>query len=296
MRTPDLARLLAVAAIWGASFIFTRVAVATLGAMPTAEARLALSGVARARYHAALGKPLAWRAHWRYYLALGTLNSAVPFSLYAWSALYLPASYLVVINATSPLFGALVAAAWLGEPVTARVAAGLAAGLAGVALLVGLGPLETTPVVLAASLAAACAAACYALGSAYVKRRAAGVEPPVLAAGTNIAAALAVLPLALAFPPPGPPTAAGLWSAAALGIVCTALAYVLYYRLVIDVGPARALTVTFLIPVFGMLWGALFLAEPITATMAAGCGLVLVGTALIVAPARAATGASRATR
>jgi drug/metabolite transporter (DMT)-like permease len=286
VRAKDVVRLVLLAAIWGGSFLFVRVAVVSLGPMATAEARVALAGATIAAYLLFVGKRLAWRAHWRYYAAVGTINSAAPFALYAWSAQHLPASYLAVINATSPLFGTLVAAAWLGDRLAAHTVIGLGAGLAGVILLVGLGPVVASPAVIAASIAALGAAICYALGSAYVKRRAYAVDAAALAGGSNIAAALVLLPLALASPPPGWPTAEAAWAAVGLGILCTGVAYLLYYRLVTDVGPARALTVTFLIPAFGMLWGAVFLGEPITATMLGGCALVLVGTGLILAPAR----------
>jgi drug/metabolite transporter (DMT)-like permease len=286
MRAKDLVRLVTLAAIWGGSFLFMRVAVVSLGATATAETRLALAGVTISAYLAFTGRRLAWRAHWRYYAAVGSINSAAPFALYAWSAQHLPASYLAVINATSPLFGALVGAAWLGDRLTGRAALGLVAGLTGVGLLVGLGPIAASPAVLAASLAALGAAICYALGAAYVKRRAYSVDASALAGGSNIAAAVLLAPLALACPPAGWPTAQAAWAAVGLGVLCTGVAYLLYYRLVTDVGPARALTVTFLIPVFGMLWGAVFLGEPVTATMLGGCALVLAGTGLIVAPAR----------
>jgi drug/metabolite transporter (DMT)-like permease len=119
-----------------------------------------------------------------------------------------------------------------------------------------------------------------------VKRRAYAVDASALAGGSNVAAAAVLLPLAIASPPAAWPTAEGAWSAVALGVLCTGLAYLLYYRLVTDVGPAKALTVTFLIPAFGILWGALFLGEPVTATMLGGCALVLVGTGLIPATRR----------
>jgi drug/metabolite transporter (DMT)-like permease len=286
MRPADLARLVALAAIWGASFLFMRIAVTSLGAIGTAESRLVLAGATIAVVLALSGKRLDLGRHWRHYAMVGTLNSAAPFALFAWSAQHLPASYLVVLNATAALFGAIVGAAWLGERITARAALGLLAGLAGVVTRVGLGPVAATPATIAAALASLAAALCYAIASAYVKRRSYTIDSGALAGGSNIAAAVALFPLALAAPPQGWPGADALWAVAALGILCTGIAYLLYFRLIRDVGPARALTVTFLIPVFGMLWGALFLGEAITATMLAGAALVLVGTWLILGRAQ----------
>lgn len=282
MRAADLARLVALAAIWGASFLFTRIAAGPLGAIATAETRLVLAGATIALYLAITGKRLDLGRHLRHYAIVGVLNSAAPFVLYAWSAQHLPASYLAVINATAPLFGALVAALWLGDRITPRAALGLAAGVAGVATLVGLGPIAATPTTVAAALAGLVASLCYAIASGYVKRRSYAVDSSALAGGSNVAAAAVLLPFVIAAPPPAVPPSDAVWAAVALGVVCTGLAYLLYFRLITDVGPARALTVTFLIPVFGMLWGALFLDEAITVTMLAGAALVLVGTGLIL--------------
>lgn len=286
MRSTDLARLVALAAIWGASFLFMRVAVGPLGAVGTAESRLVLAGATIALVLALTGKRLDLVWHWRHYSIVGILNSAAPFVLFAWSAQHLPASYLVVINATAPLFGSIVAAVGFGERITARKALGLAAGLTGVATLVGLGPVAATPTTVAAALAGLTAALSYALASGYVKRRSYTVDSTALAGGSNVAAAAVLLPFVLAAPPAGLPTADAAWAAVVLGVVCTGVAYLLYFRLIADVGPARALTVTFLIPVFGMLWAALFLGEAITATMLAGGALVLVGTGLILGSAQ----------
>jgi drug/metabolite transporter (DMT)-like permease len=282
VRPAELARLVALAAIWGASFIFIRIAVVPLGPIATSELRVALAAAALLAWLRFAGVDLAWRAHWRFYLAVGLLNSAAPFALWAFSAIHLPASYLVVLNATSPLFGAVVSVVWLRERITARTALGLAAGVAGVAMLVGLGPVRATPAVLWAIAAGAIAALFYAVAAAYMKRRSAGVDAAAAATGSQIGAALLLAPLLVPLPPVASPTPAEWIAVVLLGVLCTGIAYLLYFRLIADVGPTRALTVTFLIPLFGMLWGALFLGEAITPVMAAGCALVLAGTALIL--------------
>jgi drug/metabolite transporter (DMT)-like permease len=282
VRPADLARLVALAAIWGASFIFIRVAVVPLGAIATADLRVALAAIALLAWLRLAGIALRWREHWRFYLAVGFVTSAAPFALWAFSAIHLPASYLVVLNATSPLFGAIVSVVWLRERLTARAALGLAAGIAGVALLVGLGPLRTSPAVAWAIAAGALAALSYAVAAAYMKRRSLDVDAAAAATGSQIGATLILAPFLAPLGPVAWPTP-GEWAAVvALGVLCTGIAYLLYFRLIADVGPTRALTVTFLIPAFGMLWGALFLGEAITPVMAAGCALVLAGTALIL--------------
>jgi drug/metabolite transporter (DMT)-like permease len=282
VRPADAARLVALAAIRGASFIFIRVAVVPLGPIATAELRVALASATLLAWLGFAGIGLGLREHWRLYLAVGTLNSALPFALWAFSAIHLPASYLVVLNATSPLFGAVVSAMWLRERITPRAALGLAAGVAGVAMLVGLGPVQPTPAVLWAIAAGAFAALLYAVAAAYMKRRSSAVDAAAVATGSQLGATLVLAPLLAPVAPVAWPTAAEWAAVVALGVLCTGVAYLLYFRLIADVGPTRALTVTFLIPLFGMLWGALFLGEAITPVMAAGCALVLAGTALIL--------------
>jgi drug/metabolite transporter (DMT)-like permease len=282
MRIADVARLLALAALWGGSFLFMRVAVVPLGPIATAELRVLLAAAALLGWLAVAGIRLDWRRSWRIYLLVGTINSAAPFALYAFSALHLPVSYLVVLNATTPLFGVIVAAAWLGERVAVRAALGLIAGIGGVAMLVGLGPVPPTVAVGWAIAASLLAALCYALAAAYLKRQPHAPVPAAVATGSQLAATIALLPLVPLLPAAAWPSSGEWLAVVTLGVLCTALPYLLYFRLLADIGATRALTVTFLIPAFGMLWGALFLGETITATMAAGCGLVLVGTALIL--------------
>jgi drug/metabolite transporter (DMT)-like permease len=281
VRAADLARLIALAAIWGASFLFMRVAAPPLGAVATAEVRVALAGVFLLAWLRLAGIELAWRAHWRRYVVIGVCNAAAPFALFAFGALHLPASYLVVLNATAPLFGAVLSAVWLGERLTPRTLLGIAAGIGGVAMLVGLGPLAPAPMVGWAIAASAAATCCYAIAATYMKLHAPRVSAAAVAAGSQLSATLALAPLLAVAPPAAWPTTLEWLAAAALGLLCTGVALLLYFRLVADVGPTRALTVTFLLPAFGMLWGALFLGEPITLTMAAGCALVLAGTASV---------------
>jgi len=282
VRPADVARLVALAAIWGGSFIFMRIAVVPLGPIATADLRVALAAVTLLAWLRFARIDLRWREHWRFYLAVGFVTSAAPFALWAFSAIHLPASYLVVLNATSPLFGALISAVWLRERVTARVALGLACGVAGVAMLVGLGPVRTSPAIAWAIAAGALAAFSYAVAAAFMKRRAGVVDAAAAATGSQLGATLVLVPLLAPLPPVAWPTPAEWMAVVLLGVLCTGIAYLLYFRLIADVGPTRALTVTFLIPFFGMLWGALFLGEAITPVMAAGCALVLAGTALIL--------------
>lgn len=284
MRTADLIRLTALAAIWGGSFVFMRVAAPALGPFTTAGARVLLAGLLLVLWFRLARFDAQWRRHWLHYALVGVVNSAVPFTLYSYAALHIPASYSVILNATTPLFGAVFAAVWLNERLTPRRLAGLAVGTAGVALVArGKGGAAEFDASFALAVVACLGAAmCYALSGVYLKRRAAAVPPLAMAGASQLMAGAALLPLALAMPPGGWPSPPVIGSVVALAVLCSAVAYLLYFRLLADVGPARALTVTFLMPVFGMGWGALFLDERITPAMLAGCALVIGGTLLVV--------------
>ncbi len=284
MRGRDLAELVLLAALWGASFLFMR-----LGAVDFGPAALVFLRVAGA---SALLVPLllwrgdggALRARWRPIAVVGLVNTAIPFALFMVAALVLNAGLSAIFNATSPLWAALIAWVWLGQRPGGVQALGLALGFAGVLFLGGTnasfkpGDHGVSP----ALGIAACVAATVAYGFSvnYTKRALAGVPPMAVAAGSQLAAlALSAVPAALAWPAVTPTPVA--WAGAAvLAFACTGLAYLLYFRLIANVGPSNAITVTFLIPAFAVLWGWAFLGEQLTLPTLAGCAVILLGTAL----------------
>lgn len=257
-------------------------AVGAIGPMWLTELRVGLAAVAMLIYARAAGFELGLARNWRPYLVLGVLNTALPWGLYAWAGKYIGASYMSILNAAAPWFAAICGAIWLGERFSWRKVLGLALGMLGVALLVGFGPIAATTEVLLAVLACISATACYALAGVYVKKSAAMLAPRALTVGSLIAASLVVMP----FLPAPPPAAAFTWQVtlAVLGIslMCSAAAYLIYFRLIADVGPTRTFTVTFLIPVFGTLWGALFLDEPVGLSTLAGGAVIVIATALVL--------------
>jgi drug/metabolite transporter (DMT)-like permease len=280
MSTANLIRLFVLAAIWGCSFLFMRIAVPVLGPAVLIEYRVLFAAVFLLLVGLALRKKLDVRANWGHYLVLGFFNSALPFFLFAFAARTLSASVLTILNATAPMWGALLGAAWSRTGVSLRTAAGLALGTAGVALLVGFDHVATRPGAGMAIAAALVAALCYGIASLYAKT-AKSVEPFANAHGSMWAATLLALPLLPFFPSPGAPTAGIMGATLALGIVCSGLAYILYFKLIDEVGTTSALTVTFLTPVFGILWGALFLGEVVGWHTIVGSAIVLLGTALV---------------
>lgn len=280
MDTASLLRLVALGAIWGASFIFMRIGVPVFGPSLLIELRLIIAAVLLSAVAVVLRRTVTGVRHWRHFALIGFFNTALPFLLFAYAAQTLPASLLAILNSTAPLFGALIAAVWLRTAITPSVALGLLCGMSGVAVLVG-GELGLTqgPVWLAIA-AGLCAPACYGLASTYTKVSQADVTPFNNAHGSMWTATLFVVPLALLYPAPATPHTGDWLAVATLGAVCTGGAYLLYFRLIRDVGPTRALSVTFLIPVFGVLWGALFLHEPVGWNTLLGGVMVLAGIAL----------------
>ena len=275
-----LALLVTLAALWGGSFVFMRIAVSAMGPVPLTFVRVTLAALVLLSLAAARRDVPDLRTRWRGFAVIGLVNSALPFVLICFAEQTITASTAGILNATSPFFGAIAAALWLGEPLTARKSGGMALGLAGVALLVGLQPEPltfTTGVAVAACLAAA---VCYGLAGVYARKRMQGVPSFAIACGSQLSAAIVLAPVLPFVSMPGPVTSWVVFNVVALAVASTAIAYLIYFRLIADIGPSRALTVTFLIPLFGVLWGYLFLGEAITANMLAGGALIVAGTAL----------------
>lgn len=281
MRPADVGRLLLLSAIWGGSFIFIRLAAPALGPVALAETRTLIAGVTLLIYARITGRTVGLRERWRQYLIIGAVGSAIPFILIPAAELRLSASLAAILNATTPLFGAIVAAIWIKDPLTPRKVSGLAIGFLGVAILAGRSHLGLSTAVLLSVAASLLAALSYGVSGVYTKAKVTNAPPLGMAAGSQLFAALILFPITpLALPPAWPPHTV-LLSALTLGFLCTALAYVIYFRLVVDIGPVKTLTVTFLVPIFGILWGRLFLGEPITLNTLAACAVILVGTALV---------------
>jgi len=282
VKARDLFELLLLAAVWGGSFLFMRVLAPVVGPLATADLRMLIGALFLGAVFVLLRFNPELRRNFRPFLVIGLVNSALPFLLYSVAALALPASVEVVLNALSPAFGAVAGAWFLGEPFRVRKVVGLALGFGGVLLVAGGLDLGSRPWSWAALGACALAPVCYAVGGVLVKRLAQGIPAPSLAMGSQLLAGLALLPALAFFPVTTAPTPGILGMLAAFGILCSGLAYLLYYGLMGRIGPTRTLTVTFLMPVFGILWGALFLGEPVTVSLIAGAASILAGTGLVV--------------
>jgi drug/metabolite transporter (DMT)-like permease len=283
MKATEFAELVVLAAIWGASFLMMRIAVPEFGPLALTALRVAGATLLLAPLVAWRGQLGALRNHWQAIAVVGLVNSALPFVLFSVAALAISAGLASIFNATAPLWGAVIAWLWLGERLNGSRIAGLALGFAGVAWLAwDSASVKSGAHGVSAALAiGACvlAAVCYGFGANYTKRRLAGAPPLAVAAGSQLAATALLAAPAWAGAPAALPSARAWTSLAVLALLCTGVAYLMYFRLIARLG-ARAIAVTYLIPLFAVLWGTLFLGEALTPSMVAGCAVVLAGTAL----------------
>jgi drug/metabolite transporter (DMT)-like permease len=277
----DLGALLLLSALWGASFIFIRVAVPALGPFVLVELRVGLGAVALALSAAFLGGLPKLRVRWRQFALLGMVNVAIPFSLISAAEINLTASLAAILNSTTVMFTAVVAAVWMGDALTARKVVGVVLGIVGVTVLVGWDPIVMNWFVVLSVGAMLAASLAYALGSVYAKRTFAGSPPLAIAIGQLTAAATLMLPLAAVSVPDERPSTIVVLSILGLALPSTALAYMLYFRLIENVGPTSTSTVTLLVPLFGLLFGVVLLEEPVGLGTLAGLVLILSSVTLI---------------
>lgn len=286
MKKRDLACLLALAALWGASYLFMRVGAGEFGALTMAGARalgatLLLFPLLASRRDGSVGAMLV---HWKPIAFVGIANCALPFVLFAFAAQSINASLSAVFNAATPLYASIIGFFWVGEAIGRQRAVGLALGFAGVSWLVWDSASFKDGADAAASgwAVAACVAATilYAFSAHYSKQRLAGVPPLAVATGSQLVSCLVLAAPAVAWRPAALPSVQAWMALAALAAGSTALAYVLFFRLIANIGASRTMAVPFLVPAFGVLWSTLFLHEALTLNMAAGGGLIVLGTAL----------------
>jgi drug/metabolite transporter (DMT)-like permease len=282
MKFSNLLELLLLAAVWGASFLFMRIAAPVLGPVLLIESRLLLAGVALLLVATRFNLMSEVRKNLIPLLIIGCINTAIPYLLFAFAALYLPAGFSSLLNAMTPLFGTLITGLWLREKLTLSQFMGLIVGFAGVTILVGWTELPVTNSFIWAVIAGLSAAFLYALGASYAQKKLSGVNPIVVATGSLLSATICLLPITPWFLPDAFPCMTVIWMTIALGLFSTALAYVMYFRLLGKIGVNKSLTVAYLVPLFAMFWGSLILGEPITQSMVLGCGLILSGTAIAI--------------
>ena len=296
MRSIDYLRLLLLAAIWGASFLFMKISAPVIGAFPAAFFRVFFGALGLFVILIIFGSKLEFKGKFKATLVLGVINSGIPFVMYCLAARLLPAGYSAIFNATTPLMGIMIGALFFGERMTGKKSIGVIFGLAGVAALTTTGPVNLSLPVAIGTMECLIATSCYGAAGFLTKRwisERGGLDPKLVAFGSQIGATLLLTPIfgaSLAVEPPPNWGGPEVWLAlGAVGLICTACAYILYFRLIADIGPVRSLTVTFLIPLFGVLWGALFLHETVTWAHLFGGGLIAIALSLVLSQPKETT-------
>ncbi|MCL6452034.1 MAG: DMT family transporter [Alicyclobacillus sp.] len=282
MRAKDIAMLLLLAALWGASYLFIRVAVPSFGPLMLVELRVLLAAASLAVYALVRRQRLRLLHRWWQYLVLGAVNAALPFALISFAELRLDAALASILNATTPMFTAVVSWLWLKDPFTLKKMGGVLLGIVGVAIVIGWHPGSGAHVAWLFASGSLLAAIFYAVGGVFSSRQFQGEKPLDMAVGQQLGAGVVLFPFCFAALPHTVPSGAAILSVAGLAVLCTALAYLLYFALIQNVGALKTLTVTFLVPVFGVLWGSLFLHEEITMHLILGLLVILLSVGLVV--------------
>lgn len=292
MKPADIVNLLVLAAIWGASFLFMRIAAPVLGSVPTAFFRVSIAAAGLLIIFLLMRVHLDFRGKLKTCMLLGVINSGLPATLYSIAAQTLPAGYSSIFNATTPLMGVLVGGLFFSEKLSAVKICGVFLGLVGVGILTRAGPVAFNLELLMGALACLLATTCYAFAGFLTRRwldQQGGLDSRLSALGSMLGATLLLLPFfgyRVLTDPPASWGGVSVWvSLLGLGLVCTALAYILYFRLMSSIGPLSSMTVTFMIPPFGVLWGALFLDEPLSMVHVYGGALIAVSLWLVLRPA-----------
>jgi drug/metabolite transporter (DMT)-like permease len=269
--------------MWSFQYIFLRVAVPFFGTAAVAEGRALFASLFLVAWVAWVARQrIAPLERWKDHLAVALVNNVLPFVCFAWAASVLPAGYLAIINGMVPLWAAVIAVPVLKERLGFGRIAGFALGIAGVALIVNLGPVTLSLYTLAGTLVAIAGAGFWGWAGVMIKQRAGRMPPMGLAAGSIAFAAVLMAPLWATAPPPRGWTLPATASLVGVGVVCSGLAYLPFFTLVRDIGPSRTLTVGLAVPVLGVLWGWLFLDEKVTLGMLAGAALVIGALALVL--------------
>ncbi|PGA20681.1 EamA family transporter [Priestia aryabhattai] len=278
MSFKHLSALLLLASFWGSSFLFMKIGAPALGPFFLIESRVLLATIFLLAYAFIMKQKLFLKVHWKQYIILGTINAAIPFVLIAASELYLTSSLASIINATTPLFTAIISILWMKETKSSRTFFGLILGCIGVIILVGWNPIAFNMKLVIAIMGSCLAALFYGIGGVYSKIafQHTKIKPLELAIGQQFGASIVLMPLALLYLPNQLPSLSVSFSVLGLAIFSTGIGYLLYFYLIKNIGPTKTLSVTFLVPIVGIVWGVIFLHEPVTASTFIGLITILI--------------------
>ncbi len=280
MKLNHLIELIILSALWGASFLFMRLGAPEFGPVALIELRSATAALFLLPFLIWMGKSAQLAPNVWPLLTFGVISTAIPFCLLSWATLYVSAGYASILNATAPIFTAIIAWLWVSERLSTSGFFGLLVGFIGVFVLVFDKQGNTAELTLLPIAAGLAATLCYGFGTNFTKQKMSNIDPLVIACGSQIGAAFSLLPFSIWLWPEQNPNGSAWLGAIILGIACTGIAFILFFRLIKNVGPNKAITVTYLIPLFSMIWGMIFLGESVTLYMAFGGLLILLGVAL----------------
>lgn len=295
MKKTHSLELILLAAIWGASFMFMRIGSPEFGPVLFTAMRTMIASMLLLPLLFLYRQQNALKGYWGKLFIVGCLNTAIPFMLFAYATLTLSAGLTSILNTTTPMFGAIIAYLWFKDKLSVSAIMGLMLGFIGVYLLMfdklALGAeaiaqsgkevsaVEQASIILPV-LAVMGAALCYGISANFTKRYLSDIKPLAQATGSQLAATALLLPVSLFFVPEQKPSFSAITSVVLLGTLCTGLAYIIFFRLIAHLGPAKAMSVTYLIPIFGVFWGAVFLDEVISSSMLLGGACILTGVGL----------------
>lgn len=289
MSIADLVKLIFLSAIWGGSFIFLRIAVPEVGPLLTASLRTLFAGMALMTVVKMMNVSMQWRSNLKSFALVGLFACVIPFSCFSYAALHLPVAHSAVLNATAPLFGAVLSIVWLSERLTMRKLIGLLLGIVGVAILVGAGAVALNTSTLLSISACLFGACSYAVSSIVVKKtgrtdanHAEGIHPIAMATGSLVIGGLMMLPAVPFALPAQMPSILAIGCILAMSLLSSALAQALFIPLIVKVGPTRAMCVSFLIPLFGILWAFVFLHEALGESTLLGGIIVLLAMSIVL--------------
>ncbi|WCK53411.1 DMT family transporter [Aneurinibacillus sp. Ricciae_BoGa-3] len=281
MNRKGFGALFLLAALWGGSYLFMRIATPVIGPFVTVELRVLLAGIALLLYALLIKYRVNILKKWKQYLILGGLNAAIPFSFICTAEIHLSASLASILNATTPLFTTLVAWGWIKEPLTMKKITGLIIGIVGVAVLVGWSPIPLDKTTLLSASCTLLAALSYGFGGIYAARTFKETKPLDIAIGQQLGASVLLVPFAITSMPHKMPPAEVIYSILGISLLCTAVAYLIYFYLINSVGAVKTLYVTFLVPVFGVIWGIVFLGESFFFNTLIGLIIIILSIAIV---------------
>ena len=286
MRPVDIFRLILLGAIWGSSYLFMKIAAPVIGVSFTISARIIIATIILLTAFSITKRLPNFRQHWKSFFVLGALNMALPMALITFSVIHLNASVSATLNATTPMFTMLATSIWLKEKLSIKKVAGMVVGILGVSVLVGWVPLALTKEVYLSIIMALAGALCYGIAGVYTKVKFSKADPIRTAAGQMVSASILLLPVLLSSSSELVFSPKIIMAILVLGIVCTAAGYTLFFQLISSAGSVNTSLVTLIVPVFSLIWGVLFLGEPINVGLIAGLILIMVSLTLIIRTSR----------